>query len=343
MSTLRTINESLPIKLSEEDVESMPELANLLLALSKKITPNGNSIKLQESIEEAEDILTKEKNEWLQHKILLAAAKQVLVEYEMKAIDEELSEPDKEFCQALNECLAFAEMIPHLHPSGDSDVSVLGLTAEHLKKQRKRHEPILNRIRSEVQELMKQKCINIAQFYLPGGKTNNADLNLAKACQLPALVEAQVSELEAEQQQLETLKNEKMLLQEERYKIFKDSLLELQNICNKKLQLQKDLKSTTSKYLLSYSKTLHSKLVLCNTEIIYETYKEDTVLALKKIKEHIDKELKKAKEQNRQANEAVSEYEKLGPEYTTKVEQYRKLEQEIESIKWSLDRLKNSS
>ncbi|GAB1599120.1 HAUS augmin-like complex subunit 4 [Argonauta hians] len=341
-SILRAINDSLPVKLTSEDVESMPEFANLLLALSKRITPEGTSVDIQESIQEAEDVLAKEKQEWLQNKILLDTAKQILIELEIKSLDDDLSESDKEFCESLNESLALAEMIPHLNPSGDPDVSVLGLTSEHLKKELKNHEAFSNRIQIDIENILKCKCINLVQFYLANGKTNNPGLDLAKACQLPALVDAQLAELETEKRQLEALKEEKLLLQEKRYNIFNDNILELQNICQQKLSLQKNLKDITAKYLSSYTKTLHSKLALCNTEIICDTYPKDTVLALKKIEDHIDKELKKVKEKNRQATAALNVYENLGPEYTSKVEEYRKLEQDIESINWSLNRLEKA-
>lgn len=338
MSLLNTINDSLPVCVTEDDVKNMPEFASLLLVLSKHINPSGININVQKEINEAEDLLWRKKREWLQQKILLTEARQLLIEWEMKALDGDLSESDQQFYEDFSKCVTIGEILPYLSPSTETDVSLLGLTSEDLQRRHK-FDSLAPRIRTELENWMKKKCISIAQFYVPSGKTNNENLNHAKACQLPALVETHFQQVEQEELQLEQAKKQCKLLKQESHQNLKQCLALLEKICEKKLKLQEDVKNISCPYLEAYNKTLNSKLVLCNTDILCETYTEETIPTLRTIRKHLDDQLLKSKEEYTQVTQALQEYEKLGPDFTAVVDKYRKLKEKTESLQWSLDRL----
>lgn len=324
--------------ITEDDVKNMPGFASLLLALSKRIQPNGMSMKIQKEVDEAEEFLRREKHEWLQQKILLTESREVVTEGEMKALDEELCESDKQFYEEFNKCLTIGEILPFMYPSSETDVSVLGLTPEDLQRRHK-FESLAPRIRKEVENQMRKKCISISQFYVPGGKTNNEKLDTAKACQLPALVESHIHQVEQEELRLEQMKKQCKLLKQETHQYLKQSLEVLTKICEKKLKLQNDVKNVSCHYLQVYNKILHSKLALCNTDMLCDTYTEETIPALQAIRKHLDDQFSRSKEEYKQMTQALQEYEKLGPDFTAVVDKYRKLEEKIESLQWSVARL----
>ncbi|XP_032791809.2 HAUS augmin-like complex subunit 4 [Daphnia magna] len=211
-----------------------------------------------------------------------------------------------------------------------------------------KQEPIDDDITLWAQEQLKNELIEKGVLLLgelgQDIQGNNSDLILAKISQLSSLVSSR----------METLDNCKKIMEEndvllkEQYTKYTTILLESLHIMENLLQEhmvdgENRRNIAKSESLEVQCDALYLKIKSLHLEILYETYTEQTVPALKKISKEVETKSEQIENEIRASQLRLNRYKSVGEEFNCLVKEYSKLREAIKQKRWTLDKLKSYS
>lgn len=351
---VETLNSLLPLHLSLSDAEKNPQFVNLIQQLTRLITPDGVSRDVHKDLHQAEEILRHEKHTWLQSHILHHEIQEMILDYDLRAHDTGLSTADKEFKEILEQCLNFAEGKDYLSfsPDPSSKVTLLGIQPEDLQSRNpyKKHLPSLQqKLIPELEDRLRQRCETLVDMFQSSSATtaeslSSNDLALAKASQLPAMVEHSIQTLEEEQKQVKGTREKR----EKQFWLYFQTLLDSLGLLEKmvnvyRLGKQSQNNSITAEWLVARCDAMCLKIKYVALQILCDTYTAETVGALKIIKGHLTETIEMTEKDLHRVNLAIQAYGAVGSGFDDLVEEYGKLKNELDNKQWALNEFQHTS
>ncbi|XP_076470156.1 HAUS augmin-like complex subunit 4 [Babylonia areolata] len=338
-----------PVKLTAKEEEDNPEFVHLLQQLGQLLTPDGVSLDVHKDLKQAEETLRLEKHSWLQSQILHRELQEIILDYELKSRDTSLTTADYEFKEILEKCLNYAEVEDYLDfsPDPSSNVTLLGLshTDVQMYNPYKKHIPSMQqKLIPELEDRLRKKCENLVSIFHTSTLTDSSNLAMAKASQLPAMVERSLRVTKEEKQQLKVMKEKR----ERQFWTYFQTLLEslgmLEKMVNQyRLGKQSRSNTVTTEYLAARCDALCLKIKNVELQVLCDTYTAETVAALTKIKEHLQ-EMTVVKDKDlHRVNLALKAYSAVGFGFDELAEDYGKLKREMENKEWALNELAKSN
>ncbi|XP_076373374.1 HAUS augmin-like complex subunit 4 isoform X2 [Tachypleus tridentatus] len=344
------VNNTLPVYVSQEDLEKFPQFQNFLLKLSNHISPEGTSKQVLQDVQQAEEELKKEKHAYFQDLIVYDIIQELLFNFDISSQKTVLSTEELQIYSDLKNCFINAELTSYLDLRNDSDSSfnkksschILGLTPTLLSVQSPAvvDEIVKNKLVLQIEESVLKKCKAILNF-LGQGETSDKFIP-AKMSQLAMKLDAQKQTMEESKQKLDVSQEKKDRL------VWKDfqTLMESVNVLKKlltshRLKSQVDYDSVTGEYLISKCDALLLKAKVVELEVMCGTYTTDCVSALKVIRDQLNKYKKSICKEVSEASMALSAYESVGENFDQLVQEYSYLKAEIENKEWALKEFQN--
>ncbi|XP_064599310.1 HAUS augmin-like complex subunit 4 [Liolophura sinensis] len=339
------VREAMSVRMGSPILEENPQFSQLLLTLGNHITPDGISRQVDADLTQAKQQLSRAKEQWLQQHVLYEELSNLTMSYEKKDGEEELSAEDEEVRSLLQDSLTYAEVGDYLEVSGDSSTgsALLGLSRQDLEERNpyRQHIPtLLQRFLPELEGGLRQKCEQIVTAYYTPHHTGDQKLQLAKASQLPGLLETEAQHLENNKKQLK-MDNLKMHKQLWRYfEALMDSIAVLENLLvNHRLKIQVERDDITSTWLTAKCDAMCLKIKLFEMELLSTTYTSNTIKAHKTIRKYLNQKDEAIQKELMQVSQTLQTYESIGVEFSALVNEYSRLLNELESKRWALNQV----
>ncbi|KAK7114231.1 HAUS augmin-like complex subunit 4 [Littorina saxatilis] len=335
----------LPVTLSAKEAEENPQFVSLLQQLGQLLTSDAVSVEVHKDLQQAEETLRQEKQGWLQSHILHRELQEVILDYDLRSRDTSLSTADKEFKDILEQCLNYAEAGDYLSftPDPSSKVSLLGLTPGdiHENNPYKKYIPSMQqKLIPELEDRMRRRCENFVSIFHTPTLTDSSSLALAKASQLPGMVERSLRVLEEEKQQLKDTRERR----EKQFWVYFQTLLDSlgmleQNVKEYRLGKQSRNNNITAESHAARCDAMCLKIRYVEMQILCDTYTAETVAALKKIKQEIKGASERKEKDRDRVNLALRAYTSVGYGFDELAEEYGRLKQELENKEFALKQI----
>lgn len=346
------INQNLPIRLSARDVEKHPDLMKLLSSMQQVTTEGGITTSTDKDLKQASDSLRHAKTHWYQEQLLYEELQELLLDQDLNPANQQPA--TKQFYAAAKECLSLAEIGDYLHCTSDPDVNVtlLGLKEEDIQ----RHNPHRKHLTSLQQQLipdiearLKRKCetlVSLHELSVGGGGSVGGECDrftLARASQLPGLLEEELREVEEQERQLARQKYQRERQFWQYYKAIMESLEVLEKLITRhRLTAQKEKDRVAAEFAHKRCDALTMKIKVLEYQTLCDTYQESTVSALKEIRKHLDQEIESTSSSLDKVNLSLKSYDGIGLGFETLIREYTHLRDEIENKTWAMREIKQS-
>lgn len=167
---------------------------------------------------------------------------------------------------------------------------------------------------------------------------------MAKLSQLPSVISSRLKILE---DCMKTMEENDILLKEQYTKyttILLESLQIMENLLQEHLIGSEIRRSVAkSESLEVQCDALYLKIKSLHLEILFETYTEETVPALKKISKELETKFDQIENEIRASRVRLSRYKSVGEDFNCLVKEYSKLREAIKQKKWTLEKLESYS
>ncbi|XP_022108746.1 HAUS augmin-like complex subunit 4 isoform X2 [Acanthaster planci] len=343
---------SLPVHLTASDSEQYPEMVKLLEALCQHITDTGVSRSVQKDLSQAQELLKREKQSYLQFHILHHDLKEFLMDHEIASYDIAPSSSTAQLQEAVKHCLYTAEAADYLHPhpdtsSGDDQpCTLLGLTREQLQRANPHHKglpSLQQQLIPQIEDRLGKKCEELAAFHHSQLDSESEGMAFAKATRLPDLLRSQRSKLEEEKGKLRLDRAHRDRQFWQYYQALMDSLGVLERLITKhRLRLQADSDTITSNWLSARCHAMCLKLRVFEARLLCDTYTPEVVAALEQIKHHLNRAIQERDKDVTRLSQALQAYQSIGMGFDQLVQEYEQLQAAIDNKTWALTELKQS-
>lgn len=200
-----------------------------------------------------------------------------------------------------------------------------------------------DRCRPLLEAQLSHKILQLFRMWNPENKDSDG-LALAKANQLAALVKEKRAQVIEMQVALEERRNEKRLLQNKQSLQLSESLgLVERSLSSSKSEKTDDDTQMAAEWLNTKCEFLLLKIRVMKSHIFSETFNEDTIAALTRIRHLIDEELERTSHDLETARHSLSIYQSVGGEFPSLVDAYAALTREIDAKRWALHELRSAS
>nr|KAG5696604.1 hypothetical protein BaRGS_034065 [Batillaria attramentaria] len=167
---------------------------------------------------------------------------------------------------------------------------------------------------------------------------DSGELALAKASQLPALVERSLRTLEEEKKQLKMTRAKR----EKQFWLYFETLLAslglLEKMVNEyRLGKQSQNNTITTEWLVARCDAMCLKIKYVEMQILCDTYTAETVGALQRISQHLSDKHDASEKDLHRVNLALEAYSAVGSGFSELVDEYGRLKNELENKQWALN------
>ncbi|KAI8790355.1 HAUS augmin complex subunit 4 [Biomphalaria glabrata] len=331
----------LPLQMTDNELANYPQFSSLLSCLQDRLAPDGSSLKMKSALDEVQHSLSQARLKWLMSHTVYLELYELLASYEIKSHEGTLTPDEKQIQMCLTKTLSYNEIgdYLHFHPGVNSKSTLFGLTQMDIDQ----HNPakhLLNDLQKiiipMIEDKIQKKCEDLYNFYEPVKATQQGSA-ATKFLTLPDLVEHKLLSL---QQEKETLKKDRVA-REQHFWTYYQKLLECLSVIETivkeyKLTCQAQTDDVTVEWLETRSEALRLKVKLTQVQILCDTYTNEAVKALKKIRGHLDDAIKQTEAQLAATTYSLQSYHSIGAEFKSLVNQFTLLQNEIENRKWAL-------
>jgi len=300
---------------------------------------------------EAEEELEEPKRLYNQKCILYNEIKEILLENnyglddEQFGMEENAEHPNifKIVCDMMSRAECKNSLNISMKGKPTPQESLFGLTKDDFELEPRNKKIIHQNIQQHCIPLMEQhlknKCIQFYQIWSPSNKESEG-LVLAKANQLALTINKEKKKMSEMKKHLKA--------KEEEYKElcfhFDQSLSSLVNeleekVCSLKEKPQISNIKITSDWIDTKCNYILAKLRFMKLHILSQTYNEETLPALEKVRYHLADEMRQTEKDLKKTKQAVFMYESIGDTFTQLLKQYAQLTTELDNKKWALSEL----
>ncbi|KAK0062723.1 HAUS augmin-like complex subunit 4 [Biomphalaria pfeifferi] len=331
----------LPLQMTDDELTNYPQFSSLLSCLQDRLAPDGSSLKMKSALDEVQHSLSQARLKWLMSHTVYLELYELLASYEIRSHEGTLTSDEKQIQMCLTKTLSYNEIgdYLHFHPGVNSKSTLFGLTQMDIDQ----HNPakhLLNDLQKiiipMIEDKIQKKCEDVYNFYEPVKAAQQGSAS-TKFLTLPDLVEHKLLSL---QQEKETLKKDRVA-REQHFWTYYQKLLECLSVIETivkeyKLTCQAQTDDVTVEWLETRSEALRLKVKLTQVQILCDTYTNEAVKALKKIRGHLDDAIKQTEAQLAATTYSLQSYHSIGAEFKSLVNQFTLLQNEIENRKWAL-------
>ncbi|KAH0626189.1 hypothetical protein JD844_001022 [Phrynosoma platyrhinos] len=341
-----------PCSLTDEDLAAYPNLANLLLGLTKHMDSSGLSVNLVQQMEEAKKELQLRRANWLKWEALQRLLQEALRELGTGPTPTQ----NKKFLEVLEQQLLIAELkrMLDVEPSMQgTQLSLLGLEASHvleLLPPKQELEQMQKQLPMELEKRLKSKCLALLSYYRPESGLDIESLGFspladgagetARAAMFGTLPES----LAVEKQRLQEAQarhKELLGLLEQQKAAYPQVLLRCLAMLKRlardyRLGTQSELDHLNTQYLEMKCSAMFLKIRLEELSILLETYTPEKVDVHRKMRDNLQATLSQEEQHLATSRKILSNYETLGPEFEELVKEYARLQAIIENRRWVL-------
>eukprot|EP00112_Aurelia_sp_Birch-Aquarium-sp1_P020231 Seg517.2 transcript_id=Seg517.2/GoldUCD/mRNA.D3Y31 product="HAUS augmin-like complex subunit 4" protein_id=Seg517.2/GoldUCD/D3Y31 len=328
-----------------------PKAKEVINILNTELTVDGVSCSIAEDLNEAKQQLKDTKVLYFQYKMLIDEIKDIILDYQSKKSTEGNAENESKAHLMLQDMLRNAEAKHYLklsYSEDDSDsCNLLGLTEEQLRhkssKRKDTQQVLQQNFISDIEQRLKKKCIDLMKIWDSKSEEESDGLALAKSSKLPYFIESEVLKIADAQKKLKYEKQIYQSLLSEYRKVINGYMNSLEELLEKHpLDAKMENTEVTVDWLAAKCDAMQLKIRVLQCQLLKDTYNQDTVAALKSVRELLDAALKESKSELVKIKETLMIYESVGPAFDSLVKQYAQLTAEIDNRKWALSELRRA-
>lgn len=331
-----------------------PGLTELCKQLSNYIDESGVSRELKDDIDEAKESLASNKLFYIQQLALYTEIKEILLEHNYGIPDQQYDDtsPDNEVYRLLSDLMSTEEAKACLNitmkgkTSNFAEENLFGLSVEDLeiesRKKKILHENIQQICIPQLEDRLKKKNLELFKFWNPSNQDSEG-LALAKANQLSSVLTKEKKKLEKLKEKLK--KNEELYKDTfyERYEEIVRSLKEVETqMTSLKQKSNTDATKVTVDWLEAKCDYILLKIRVMKNHLLAETYNNETLEALQKIRHYLDEEISKTRAEHHRTKQSLQAYQSVGDVFKDMLEQYTHITTQIDNKKWALSELQKN-
>ncbi|XP_012687959.1 HAUS augmin-like complex subunit 4 [Clupea harengus] len=328
--------------LTEDDLIQNPQFCKLLAKLSSHVDSTGLTESLRKELEKAEEELQTETKRWMRPMIIHQLLEEMVQEYIVGKYRCTVTPDDDKFYGTLEQCLLAAKCDVQLHLT-EGPSAVLGISSKHIQRILPSEQDVQDmeeRLPKELEKHLKRKAFSILSYIQPESEKDSDGLKLEKFNHLPQL-------LKEERNRIEHLReaNAEMAFRLTRQThSYLNDLLEhmrlLQTLLlENRLKVQTKLDRKKLEYLEAKCQLGVQKIRVEMLAIQLDTYTASKIATHKKIREHLETELTATQKEKQAVENKLASYDMFGQEFKDLVEEYARLQVEIEAKKLAVDTL----
>lgn len=326
------------------------QFSKLLQLLNSEIGSNGVSKSMQEDLKEENLKLHEVKLEYFRNQLIVGEVKNILADHHKQKKNNATSEEEEKVSLMLQDALGTSTARQHLRLSRKSeepDCNLFGLQEDKLTLKHGRKKDIQMIFQqyytSEIEQRLKQQCINLIRFWDSRSEEESDGLALAKATKLPTLVKKEIEKISNEEEMLqnEKLINQKLLIQN--FQVVCSSLETLEQSVEKhSVNAKMENAKVTVNWLAVKCEAVQRKIRVLQCQLLKDTYNQESVAALQNVRHLLDTALNESKTELTKLRYTLQIYESVGPGFESLVKQYVQLTAEIDNKRWALSELKRT-
>ncbi|RDD46921.1 HAUS augmin-like complex subunit 4 [Trichoplax sp. H2] len=356
MELTEKLADSLPIAITDEDVEKNPEFCKLLDSLAYRLTSNGMTRSLDEELNAANEELKKQKFAFLQQRTVLDELKEYLTECESlpKNGSTSIKNNQLQLCKIVSESLMLAELNDYVNLGTTKDgtkLALLGVSCEHLSQLNPCKRSVQQYLSSvqqvlipEIETRLRKRCENLAEYYNPNSQDDGEPMTFANITELPELIERdkrRVDDEKANLTKVAVLRRRKFW---QYYQEIQKCIEILDEIIRKyRLKYQADHDTITCNWFAAKCDAMCNKLSVLANHLLKDSYTNETVSALNQIKHHLVTAQAEVENELTTISESLRSYEAIGMGFDKIVLQYAEIAKSIDEKRWALSQINESS
>ncbi|XP_012826853.1 HAUS augmin-like complex subunit 4 isoform X1 [Xenopus tropicalis] len=337
------------LQLDEEDLSRNPQFGKLLIELCQILGPNGGSASLNRELEETRRELLLQRKLWMRSEVIYQLVQEMLLEFQVRKQEGSLTEEERKFQDGLQQCMLVSECSRLLAadsvPPSDS-ASILGLDKQDLLNLLPPNMLVLwvrDRLHKQLEEALKKKCFTFLSFHQPETDEEGDVLRAAKVLRLASTLEDEKRRLQNDQEKHQEMR----ALLEKQQEIYPHVLLRCLSLLRQaaselRLKAQSDIDRINAEYLEAKSNALFLKLRMEELQVLTDCYSPEKVAVHRQIRDSLEAEVRKEKQELSMSQQILASYEFLGPEFEGLVQEYTRLKDKIKDNRWMLQELSKS-
>ncbi|XP_014666374.1 PREDICTED: HAUS augmin-like complex subunit 4 [Priapulus caudatus] len=343
-------NKFLPSFVTDYDLERNPEFAHLLRELGKHMTDKCERKQQLQKLNESENRLKAAKAKYFQQLLIYHELQELLLDHQIVS---DTSRQKEQVYKQLQTQLTHSEIADYIYnvSSHRADTKVetrpekrstdmLGITKDIIDKSCPEQVDI-SPVIAELEQRWQEKCKTLSQFHdcsdIPKG---NEVAVLGKAIQLPGIVEEEIHQLKREEQALQQDRQKRTKHYWHYYEALVKSLCGLEQIIlNHKLGCQARSDAISVERMSARCQALCLKIRLLELQLLVDTYMAENTKALGKIKLHLQTRRLEYEQEMTAVVRALTTYQSVGSGFDEIVEEYGRLQSELENKQWTLKEL----
>ncbi|XP_065065033.1 HAUS augmin-like complex subunit 4 isoform X2 [Rhopilema esculentum] len=335
----------------EGKISKYPKFEELMEMLGSVVNEDCISRDAAEDLNEATNQLQEVKKVYFQREMILNIIKDILLDKFVKREEGKINPEDKQAYAVLEESVRTAEAIHFIKMCWTDDKpynsNLFGLTDAKLNNRAKKKQKVKHTIQQyfipDIEQRLKQKCMDLIRLWDSNTESESDGLALAKAGNLPVLVEKELSRISGEEKKIRKEKaiHQELLL---RYKeALKDCIENLEGLLKTRiLESSAESTRTTVEWLGTKCEAMQLKIKVLQLQLLKDTYNPDTIPALRQIRDSLNTALKDSKKELIKLEQTLKVYESIGSGFDSLVKEYAQLTAEIDNRKWALSELKRA-
>jgi len=334
-----------------DEKERYPNFRALMNIIESHMTTDGVSIPVAEDLKEAKERLEETKRSLFQNEIILNELQDIVLEHHARKNRESVSVEELQVHEMLQEALRNADAKSYLRISWTEEDAksgnIFGLTEEKLghKESKKRNiQQILQQyFVPDVEQRLKERCIKLMKLWDSKAEGESDGLSLAKAAKLPLMVENEVKKISDMRKELKKEEGHYRKLVLNYQEELKEYMVNLEELVRKyPIDSQIDNTKTTAEWLEAKCEALQLKIRVLHCQLLKDTYTKETLAALRKIRELLERAMAESKIELAKLEQNLSIYESFGSGFDSLVKEYARLTAEIDNRKWALAELERT-
>jgi len=344
------LNSRLPIKVTDENLKTHPQLHMLLKLVAEKVCRNGNSKKTQEKIDRKLEEVQGARRKYLNNSLRLACLKEVILDHELNDITMPAASHEIALIKKLKENITLAEVssMIDLGMVNGEKVTTLGLSHDIGRLQpRPNSKDTGAQILPMLEDVLYEKCVSILKLL---DDDDIVDCDSTRRQLHPHIIRlservAHLVDGVKEAEEEERKKAEEWQQGHHKQLDILTQIVGQLEVLVKTHYIETKSKSDLSlaKYLSTKCQTLALKVKLLDSEILCATYTKDSVKALAQIKARLDEKIAAAKKELANFNTMLQQYQAAGPEFSQLVLEFSRIQNDIEGKKWALQELTDAN
>eukprot|EP00117_Sycon_ciliatum_P029601 scpid37745/ scgid23527/ HAUS augmin-like complex subunit 4 len=343
---LRNVEHLLPAgKVTQTDLEANPEFSRVLSRLSTDyLSRDGTDLRTASELEKWQHELRQSRTEWLKCKLLYTEVEEVLEDSQIQSLALSSPSTDSKALETVQYGLSHAEstqymcMPPSEHAQPQAEpMSILGIPMSEVERNastatKAAAQQIRKHIVPVIQANLQRKLRELTAFYAPAG--------LPAGVALSQQVQTDAQKVRANKRLIsdDSLQIEQLRMQ------YYDVLwrcLELLDSMLVEHKLNNSAADEHCKLLIIRCQTVALKLQLLEAQVKCDTYTAPNTAALTMVKHSLDQARSEVDAGHVASTAALSAYAGLGSGFDAIVEEYTRLQAELDNKRWALSELRH--